>query len=90
MHSTSVQRVAADAAADAEASSLPAWVYRDAEFFERERRTIFRSAGMASSSYIMGPLAAGEVCLRSFARRLRAMIPESRLPQPPARGWSGG
>jgi carnitine monooxygenase subunit len=47
-------------------------------------------AGMASSSYTSGPLGEGEVCLKSFARRLRTLIPESALPQPPARGWSHG
>ncbi|HUL46092.1 MAG TPA: aromatic ring-hydroxylating dioxygenase subunit alpha [Steroidobacteraceae bacterium] len=47
-------------------------------------------AGMASSSYTMGPLSRGEVCLRSFAQRMRALIPESRLPHPPARGWGRG
>jgi phenylpropionate dioxygenase-like ring-hydroxylating dioxygenase large terminal subunit len=47
-------------------------------------------AGMASSSYVSGPLSEGEVCLRSFARRMRALIPESALPQPPAWGWSRG
>ena len=47
-------------------------------------------AGMASSSYSMGPLSEGEVCLRSFARRMRMLIPESQLPHPPARGWSRG
>jgi phenylpropionate dioxygenase-like ring-hydroxylating dioxygenase large terminal subunit len=47
-------------------------------------------AGMASSSYTSGPLSEGEVCLRSFARRMRALIPESALPQPPPRGWSHG
>jgi phenylpropionate dioxygenase-like ring-hydroxylating dioxygenase large terminal subunit len=49
-------------------------------------------AGMRSSSYSAGPLGAGEVCLRSFARRMRSLIPESRLPQPPAHDWqaSGG
>jgi carnitine monooxygenase subunit len=47
-------------------------------------------AGMASSSYTMGPLSEGEVCLRSFARRMRGLIPESQLPHPPARGWSRG
>ena len=47
-------------------------------------------AGMASSSYTFGPLSEGEVCLRSFARRMRGLIPESALPQPPARGWSHG
>jgi hypothetical protein len=30
----------------------------------------------------------GEVCLRSFARRIRRLIPESASPRPPARGWS--
>jgi phenylpropionate dioxygenase-like ring-hydroxylating dioxygenase large terminal subunit len=47
-------------------------------------------AGMASSSYASGPLSEGEVCLRSFARRMRGLIPESALPQPPPRGWSHG
>jgi carnitine monooxygenase subunit len=47
-------------------------------------------AGMASSSYTSGPLGDGEVCLRSFARRIRSLIPESTLPRPPARGWSHG
>jgi carnitine monooxygenase subunit len=46
--------------------------------------------GMASSSYSSGPLSDGEVCLRSFARRMRGLIPQSALPQPPARGWSHG
>lgn len=45
-------------------------------------------AGMTSSSYTPGPLGEGEVCLRSFARRMRGLIPESTLPQPPSRGWS--
>ena len=47
-------------------------------------------AGMGSSSYSSGPLSEGEVCLRSFARRMRSLIPESRLPHAPARGWSHG
>jgi phenylpropionate dioxygenase-like ring-hydroxylating dioxygenase large terminal subunit len=47
-------------------------------------------AGMASSSYTSGPLSDGEVCLRSFGRRMRSMIPESALPRAPARGWSHG
>lgn len=47
-------------------------------------------AGMASSSYSSGPLSDGEVCLRSFARRMRGLIPESVLPHSPARGWSHG
>ena len=38
-------------------------------------------AGMASSSYTVGPLSENEVCLRSFARRMRKMIPECRKPQ---------
>jgi phenylpropionate dioxygenase-like ring-hydroxylating dioxygenase large terminal subunit len=37
-------------------------------------------AGMASSSYCGGPLSENEVCLRSFARRMRRMIPECRKP----------
>ncbi|TLY57648.1 MAG: aromatic ring-hydroxylating dioxygenase subunit alpha [Gammaproteobacteria bacterium] len=45
-------------------------------------------SGMGSSSYTMGPLSEGEVCLRSFARRMRGLIPECRLPRAPARGWS--
>jgi phenylpropionate dioxygenase-like ring-hydroxylating dioxygenase large terminal subunit len=36
-------------------------------------------AGMNSSSYTVGPLSENEVCLRSFARRMRSLIPESRL-----------
>jgi len=47
-------------------------------------------AGMASSSYVAGPLSSGEVCLRSFAQRMRALIPESTRPHPPPRGWSHG
>ena len=45
--------------------------------------------GMQSSSYRPGPLGTGEVCLRSFAARLRSIIPEVRLDRPPERGWSG-
>jgi len=44
--------------------------------------------GMQSGSYEAGPLGTSEVCLRSFARKLRRMIPEARLPHPPAAGWS--
>jgi phenylpropionate dioxygenase-like ring-hydroxylating dioxygenase large terminal subunit len=47
-------------------------------------------AGMASSSYTAGPLSEEEVCLCSFAERMRSVIPESALEQPPARGWSHG
>src|ERR1700693_97559 len=46
--------------------------------------------GMASPSFEAGPLSEGEVCLRSFARRMRALIPQSVLPRAPARGWSHG
>jgi phenylpropionate dioxygenase-like ring-hydroxylating dioxygenase large terminal subunit len=41
--------------------------------------------GMFSSSYTVGPLSRKEVCLRSFARRVRSMIPESRLRRAPTR-----
>ena len=44
--------------------------------------------GMQSPSYAAGPLGTSEVCLRSFARKLRRMIPEARLERPPAPGWS--
>ncbi|HVM23435.1 MAG TPA: aromatic ring-hydroxylating dioxygenase subunit alpha [Sphingomicrobium sp.] len=45
--------------------------------------------GMQSPTYEAGPLGASEVCLRSFARKLRTMIPEARLDNPPPPGWSG-
>ncbi len=45
--------------------------------------------GMASSFYRPGPLGGSEVCLRSFARKLRGLIPEARLDSPPRAGWSG-
>ncbi len=45
--------------------------------------------GMASSYYRPGPLGESEVCLRSFARKLRRIIPETRLESPPS-GWRGG
>ena len=41
-------------------------------------------AGMASSSYTTGPLSEDEVCLRSFARRMRSVIPEACLEREPA------
>jgi len=44
--------------------------------------------GMQSASYTTGPIGASEVCLRSFARKIREAIPEARLPRPPAPGWS--
>jgi phenylpropionate dioxygenase-like ring-hydroxylating dioxygenase large terminal subunit len=45
--------------------------------------------GMQSPAYVAGPLGTSEVCLRSFARKLRRLIPEARLERAPARGWSG-
>ena len=45
--------------------------------------------GLGSSSYTPGPLGESEVCLRSFAARLRRLIPEARLHRPPPPGWSG-
>jgi phenylpropionate dioxygenase-like ring-hydroxylating dioxygenase large terminal subunit len=44
--------------------------------------------GMQSASYEPGPLGTSEVCLRSFAKKLRRLIPEARLGSPPAAGWS--
>jgi carnitine monooxygenase subunit len=46
--------------------------------------------GMQSQSYVAGPLGTSEVCLRSFSRKLRRMIPEARLDSPPPPGWSKG
>jgi phenylpropionate dioxygenase-like ring-hydroxylating dioxygenase large terminal subunit len=45
-------------------------------------------AGMASSSYDVGPLGTTEVCLRQFARKLRALAPVARMRQRPPPGWS--
>jgi phenylpropionate dioxygenase-like ring-hydroxylating dioxygenase large terminal subunit len=44
-------------------------------------------SGMHSRSYSPGPLGRNEVSLRSFAQRLRDLIPESRLERAPAPGW---
>ncbi len=44
--------------------------------------------GMQSPAYVAGPLGKSEVCLRSFAKKLRTMIPEARLDAPPPAGWS--
>jgi carnitine monooxygenase subunit len=44
-------------------------------------------AGMASSSFKSGPLGENEVCLRSFAQRMRSLIPECRRDDPPPAGW---
>lgn len=46
--------------------------------------------GMTSRFYRPGPLGETEVSLRSFATRLRELIPEARLEQPPPPGWSRG
>ena len=45
-------------------------------------------AGMQSARYIPGPLGSSEVCLRSFAQKLRRFIPEARLDHPPRAGWT--
>jgi len=44
--------------------------------------------GMASDSYRVGPLAAGEVALRSFGKRMRGLIPQCADVTPPPAGWS--
>ena len=44
--------------------------------------------GMQSARYEPGPLGKSEVCLRSFARKLRKLIPEARLAEPPPPGWT--
>jgi phenylpropionate dioxygenase-like ring-hydroxylating dioxygenase large terminal subunit len=54
-----------------------------------DRKLIERvQAGMESDAYTVGPLGESEVCLRGFARHMRALIPQSREPRAPARGWS--
>jgi phenylpropionate dioxygenase-like ring-hydroxylating dioxygenase large terminal subunit len=53
----------------------------DKELIERVQ------AGMNSSSYSVGPLGKHEVSLKSFARKIRALIPESQLLRQPAPGW---
>jgi phenylpropionate dioxygenase-like ring-hydroxylating dioxygenase large terminal subunit len=44
--------------------------------------------GMQSPAYKAGPLGTSEVCLRSFAQKLRKLIPEARLDSAPPPGWS--
>ena len=44
--------------------------------------------GMATESYTQGPLGNSEVCLKSFARKFRLLIPEARQPKRPPMGWS--
>ena len=43
--------------------------------------------GMGSRSFTPGPLGRTEVALRSFARRIRELIPESHLDRAPGAGW---
>ncbi len=43
--------------------------------------------GMGSRSYTPGPLGRNEVALRSFAQRMRTLIPESCLDRSPGSGW---
>jgi phenylpropionate dioxygenase-like ring-hydroxylating dioxygenase large terminal subunit len=45
-------------------------------------------AGMQSQSFTVGPLSEAEVCLRSFCRKMRGLIPEARQHRPPPPGWS--
>lgn len=44
--------------------------------------------GMQSKTYGTGPIATSEVCLRSFAKKIRALFPEARQPFAPVPGWS--
>lgn len=44
--------------------------------------------GMNSETYGAGPIGRSEVCLRSFARKIRALTPEARLHKAPPTGWS--
>ncbi len=44
MKPSRLQSVVPAAPADTDGMSLPAWIYRDAEFFEREQQAIFRSS----------------------------------------------
>ena len=44
--------------------------------------------GMTSQSYTAGPIGESEVCLRSFAKKIRTLIPEARLHRAPPPGWS--
>lgn len=46
-------------------------------------------SGMESAAYVPGPLGKSEVALRSFAKKLRTLIPQARLDSPPQPGWSG-
>jgi phenylpropionate dioxygenase-like ring-hydroxylating dioxygenase large terminal subunit len=46
--------------------------------------------GMQSPSYEAGPLGMSEVCLRSFAAKIRRFVPEARRASPPPPGWATG
>jgi phenylpropionate dioxygenase-like ring-hydroxylating dioxygenase large terminal subunit len=46
--------------------------------------------GMGSRSYTVGPLGDSEVSLKSFGRRMRALIPQARLHRKPPPGWFKG
>ena len=41
-----------------------------------------------TKTYGNGPIGTSEVCLRSFAKKIRALIPQARQPFAPAPGWS--
>jgi len=45
--------------------------------------------GMQSGSYTVGPIGEDEVSLKSFGRRMRALIPQARLHRAPPPGWLG-
>lgn len=44
--------------------------------------------GMQGRYHDAGPIGRSEVCLRAFAARIRAIVPEARLRRAPAAGWS--
>jgi phenylpropionate dioxygenase-like ring-hydroxylating dioxygenase large terminal subunit len=55
---------------------------------EEDRVLIERvQQGMASRSYTVGPLGDSEVSLKSFARRMREIIPAAKLHRAPVAGW---
>ena len=43
-------------------------------------------AGMASQSFVRGPLGKNEICLRGFAERMRNLLPVSRDIEAPPPG----
>lgn len=44
--------------------------------------------GMASRSFLAGPLSDKEVCLHHFCQRMRELIPQAREQERPKAGWS--